>query len=140
MPILPMLVVFLLRLQGLVIRAMKCVICKLPFDTGKRPDGAKTCGTFKCSQTWKARSTVKARADRRRGKGKGYIKLNGEYLHRQIAALILGRPLTKRDITHHKDGNHRNNDPLNIQVTTRKGHIFFHVKKMLAQRKKLRGY
>lgn len=121
---------------------MKCVICKLPFDTDKRPDGAKTCGTFKCSQTWKARSTVKERSDKARGKGKGkgYIILNGKYLHRQIAELLLGRKLTRRDITHHEDGNHRNNDPMNIIVTTRKGHILTHMKQMLAARKKKCGY
>lgn len=119
---------------------MNCAVCHRLVDTDKRPPGSKTCGTFKCSQTWKSRSSATTRAAKLRGTGKGYVKLNGKYLHRAIAELMLGRKLRKGEIVHHKDENKKNADPLNIMVTTRKKHIEIHRAKMLAKRKEKCGY
>jgi hypothetical protein len=38
------------------------------------------------------------------------------YEHRLVAEKIIGRPLRKGEIVHHKDGNKLNNDPLNLEV------------------------
>jgi hypothetical protein len=49
------------------------------------------------------------------------------YEHRVVAMKILGRPLLRSDIIHHKDGNKQNNSDNNISVTKgNKGHLFFH--------------
>lgn len=41
----------------------------------------------------------------------------GEILeHRLIMSQILGRPLAKKEIVHHKDGNTQNNDPSNLEL------------------------
>lgn len=122
--------------------SIRCLTCKRRF--GVIPARAKTakCCSFKCSQRWKARSTIKRRSDAVRGTGhsKTYIKLNGRPLHRQIAELMLGRKLRKGEIVHHDDRNRRHNDPMNIKVTTRAGHMALHRKQLLAARKKKCGY
>lgn len=61
---------------------------------------------------------IKKRADRKRGSGKwnGYIKRNRRHEHRSVAEQILGRPLRRGEIVHHKDGLKRNNAPENLEV------------------------
>ncbi len=62
-----------------------------------------------------------------RGKGtKTYVKLNGRHEHRAVAETILGRPLERGEIVHHKDGNKKNNDPNNLEVMTQGKHMQEH--------------
>lgn len=70
-----------------------------------------------------ARRTIKDRADRlrNRGAGKTYRKLNGRHEHRVVMEQIIGRPLGKGEIVHHKDGNKRNNDPSNLELLPSQG-------------------
>lgn len=62
----------------------------------------------------------------------GYVLLKlhgGGYVreHRAVMEGVLGRPLLKREVVHHRDGNPRNNDPSNLQVfATNADHIAFH--------------
>lgn len=65
-----------------------------------------------------ARATVAVRAAKQRGTGqqKTYMKLNGRHAHRVIAELVIGRPLRRGEVVHHRDGNIRNNDPANLEV------------------------
>jgi len=65
-----------------------------------------------------ARSTVKERADKLRGRGEGksYPKLNGRHAHRVVAEQKLGRPLAPGEIVHHDDENKANYDPQNLVV------------------------
>lgn len=51
-----------------------------------------------------------------KGEGKSYEKTYGRHTHRIVAEEILGRPLRKGEVVHHKDEIKRNNDPSNIQV------------------------
>lgn len=44
---------------------------------------------------------------------------NGKVLvHRAVMSEILGRPLTRQETVHHKDGNRANNDPDNLELFT----------------------
>jgi len=61
-----------------------------------------------------------------RGKGKGYLKFYGRHEHRVIAERMLGRSLMRGEVVHHKDGNHRNNDPSNLEVITQGEHMRKH--------------
>jgi hypothetical protein len=74
--------------------------------------------------------------------GKGYYKLNINLIepqfhcmcdksgwvleHRYIMAVYLGRPLTRKEIIHHKDHNKSNNDVSNLELTTRGDHMRSH--------------
>lgn len=49
------------------------------------------------------------------------------FMHRAVMAAHLGRPsLGPDEIVHHIDGNRRNNDIANLELTTRAGHIAIH--------------
>lgn len=62
-----------------------------------------------------------------RGRGsKWYVKDGGRHQHRVVAERMLGRPLFKGEIVHHKDGNKKNNDPANLAVMTQAQHMREH--------------
>lgn len=50
------------------------------------------------------------------GAGKAYRKFYGRHEHRVVAEAMLGRPLRPGEVVHHRDGDKRNNDPLNLEV------------------------
>jgi len=59
--------------------------------------------------------------------GSGYkiININGKkgiLEHRKIAEEILGRPLNKNEVVHHKDGNRLNNSIDNLEIMSRHDH------------------
>jgi len=85
-----------------------------------------------------SRRTAKQRGNKQRGRGEGktYRKLNGRHEHRIVAEKILGRPLKKGEIVHHKDNNKFNNDPLNLMVMSQSEHIKIHKHDLLAKRKR----
>ncbi len=55
----------------------------------------------------------------------GYILVKTEsgwqLEHRLVAAEMMGRPLSRREVVHHLDGNPSNNDPSNLQVLASQG-------------------
>lgn len=74
-----------------------------------------------------ARETAQRRGDAQRGRGtKWYVKRNGRHEHRLVAEQMLGRPLEKGEIVHHRDGNKKNNDPSNLAVMTQGMHMREH--------------
>jgi len=46
--------------------------------------------------------------------------------HRCIMERLLGRTLSTSEVVHHKDGNHLNNDPSNLELTSRTSHFSSH--------------
>ena len=66
---------------------------------------------------------------RDRGNHKTYRKMLGIHEHRRIAEQMLGRPLRKGEVVHHKDGNKQNNDPRNLLVMPSQAeHARLHIK------------
>ena len=51
-----------------------------------------------------------------RGAGNGYVEFPGRHLHRVMAEKILGRPLLRGEVVHHRDGDKRNNTWKNLDV------------------------
>lgn len=47
-------------------------------------------------------------------------------MHRHVASVKAGRWLSSQEIVHHIDGNKANNDPDNLEVTTRSRHVVTH--------------
>lgn len=56
----------------------------------------------------------------------GYRYIGERAEHRLIAERQIGRPLNYNEIVHHKDGDHLNNDPSNLEVMDRGEHIRLH--------------
>lgn len=121
---------------------IKCLNCGKKFKV--KPSRATTAKyhNWQCAQEGRSRSTAKQRADKRRGTGKGknYIRLRGRYLHVRIAEMYLGRRLRKNEVTHHKDENKMNNDPMNIEVKTRAEHLNHHRQKLIDARRRKLGW
>ena len=59
-----------------------------------------------------------------------FISYDGKetFVHRHIMEQILGRPLELGEEVHHKDENKRNNDPYNLELTTKSEHSSHHWK------------
>ncbi len=69
-----------------------------------------------------------------------YRKHHGRHEHRIVAEQLLGRPLVKGEIVHHRDGNKHNNDPSNLEVMTQSEHMKLHWDEMRAARKAKNGF
>ena len=55
-------------------------------------------------------------------------RINGRRAHRVIAERKIKRKLRKGEVVHHKNGDHLDNDPGNLQVMLRSAHISLHQK------------
>lgn len=60
--------------------------------------------------------------------------------HRAIMQDYLGRELLPIELVHHKDGNKRNNDISNLEITTRSEHLVLHKEVREAQKKATKKY
>lgn len=60
----------------------------------------------------------------------GYIRFtnNSQYVHRQVMAEHLGRPLIPDEFIHHKDDDPTNNNISNLRIMTNSSHRLLHVK------------
>lgn len=72
------------------------------------------------------------------GEGKTYRKRGGRHEHRVVAERELGRPLTSRDVVHHKNHDIRDNRPENLEVMTRTQHINEHRADLIEGRRRAR--
>ncbi len=53
--------------------------------------------------------------------------------HRVVMEKLLGRTLSSDEIVHHKDHDKRNNDPSNLELTSRSHHPTIHAKQKLLE-------
>lgn len=96
-----------------------CENCGKPIGTDKKAR-VRFC-SIACSNTIKNQndSTTKE-LGHKYVDGSGYIRIkteNGwEMEHRVVMAQKIGRPLTRADSVHHKDGNRSNNSPENLEL------------------------
>ena len=106
--------------------ARLCVHCGGAFTARPKYPAQRFCG-HKCQfaaqrgpafNTRISRESAAARGDaqRNRGEGKTYRKLNGRHEHRVMAEQLLGRPLAPGEVVKFKDSNRRNLDPANLEV------------------------
>lgn len=81
---------------------------------------------FYCSQD--CYSSAQRGAPKVRKSTRARIKINGKrkLLSRLLMEKQLGRKLTPEEEVHHKDGNHQNDDPDNLEVKLRGDHTKFH--------------
>lgn len=81
-----------------------------------------------CRQKGISISTTKQRSEKMRGTGNGisYIKFYGKHIHRRIAETLLGRTLSRKEVVHHINHNHRDNRPENLMVVSRADHARLH--------------
>lgn len=101
----------------------RCGLCKAEFSGKERQ---RYC-CARCRNTANAQASAVKRGDMQRGKGtRWYVKENGRHQHRVVAEHILGRPLRRGEIVHHKDGNKKNNSPENLEVMTQGQHMREH--------------
>ena len=64
-----------------------------------------------------------------------YKKFFGDFEHRRVARVKIGRELQPNEVVHHIDGNKRNNNPNNLQVMTRADHMRLHMRQYWASKK-----
>lgn len=67
--------------------------------------------------------------------GTKYRHFMGDFEHRRIASLKLGRELKSNEVVHHIDGNKKNNKPGNLQVMTRAEHMSLHIREYWKKKK-----
>lgn len=63
-----------------------------------------------------------------------YPKLLGRHAHRRAAELALGRPLTRDEIVHHRNGDKHDYSLGNLEVMTRAEHYREHLPQLIAAR------
>lgn len=98
--------------------------------------------SLKCKQTVAGRKggTVRGEQVKALSEGKAYTKTKGRHTHRKVMEKILGRPLRKGEIVHHKDGNKLNNHPDNLELMTQSEHVRRHHKEMMEKRREIHGH
>ena len=117
-----------------------CVICGKEFLPQKawRQQTQMTCSA-KCRQAYNARKSKEKRTEklRARGQGKSYLKADRRHIHRTVMEKNLGRPLRPGEVVHHKDGNHLNNAPENLEVMTQTEHLTLHARTYWRERREV---
>ncbi len=118
------------------VKPRPCIICQTVFIPDRHRKDARFCSKRCIWVATKgpefnakiAKESAAKRGDAQRGKGDGktYRKLNGRHEHRLVAAQNRGYPLQKGEIVHHKDGNKFNNDPDNLAIITQGQHLREH--------------
>jgi hypothetical protein len=94
---------------------MRCQLCKKPLSSAQVWRGNQFCSKS-CAR--RADWAKRERADRMTSGGYAYVKVDGKWVleHRYVMSQVLGRPLERHEKVIHKDRNHLNNDPTNLEL------------------------
>jgi len=101
-----------------------CPVCRKKFR--KYTDGVsrKHC-SMKCYNKVRGKNLPKYQISIKEGKNYRVKKINGKqiYLHRWIMEQHLGRPLTRKEVVHHINGDRHDNRVENLMVMSQSEHI-----------------
>lgn len=131
-----------------VLRDLTCVECGSSFRIRQIKTPMPRFCSSSCFMYWRNRDNPSLARDAgkkageywasQRGTGdnsKGYIKENNRHQHRVVVERHLGRKLLPTEIIHHIDGNPKNNDWENLEITNRSDHIRHHLPEMIKAKK-----
>lgn len=94
---------------------MMCPICNRPLTPAQQWRGNEYCSKS-CAR--RADWAKRERSDRMISGGYAYVRVEGRWIleHRHVMSQVLGRPLERHEKVIHKDNNHLNNDPANLEL------------------------
>jgi len=113
-----------------------CTICGTNYQVRDRQRDSIYC-SYTCHQVGEGRKGGMVRAEQLaeindskeiRGYGKKfkYVKYHGNMMHRAVVEQFIGRKLSRHEFIHHKDGDEKNNDISNLQITNASEHPKLH--------------
>ena len=119
-----------MKCRGLGMRnrkTVKCATCKKEFERAAAEVARRG------EKSWCSWGCWKKYYDEHRT---SYPKIGGRHIHRIVAEKMAGRPLTSKDVVHHKDEDRQNFEAGNLKLMDRKKHGRLHGRKLVKFKKR----